>query len=466
MVLLAASINTDITPTASADTMPSKPAVSPTPEAYPPQKPYDDRDVILSVKQIDSNTIYIINNGGSDSPSLKKIWVNMNTGGYVKPSSGDVTSQTGSYAYYKIPNNSVITITGEFDDCNAILWRGMSSTATVKPTLSPTVRPTLSLTANPTQKPSSGTTSSNDYYVRSYKWSFKKSIYTWELSIPKTAYEYYKAQPHNRESDYAMYAMSDYDRPYLKSLATEIKNAASRDGYSEQDAALMTIAFVQSLPYTSDSVTTGYDEYPRYPLETLVDNGGDCEDTSILTAALIKEMGYGVVLLEFPRHMAVGIKGSDNYPGTYWEYMGSKYFYLETTGDNWNVGQVPGEYQQAKAIIYPMQQIPKIDLNFNTSYVDSDYSSIYYRVHCDYKNIGTGTAKNVSIYFAALALSEGSGQVWSPDQNVNIGDCVEGGSGWAEATLRIPLNKQSQIECVAYGDNFEPTISKSNIFDT
>jgi len=33
-------------------------------------------------------------------------------------------------------------------------------------------------------------------------------------------------------------------------------------------------AFVQSLPYTSDLVTTGYDNYPRYPIETLIDMAG------------------------------------------------------------------------------------------------------------------------------------------------------------------------------------------------
>jgi hypothetical protein len=75
------------------------------------------------------------------------------------------------------------------------------------------------------------------------------------------------------------------------------------------------------LEYTSDLVTEGYDEYPRYPIETLVDKGGDCEDTAILAASIIRGMGYGVVLLVFPKtadspgHCAVGVAGEAGMPG-------------------------------------------------------------------------------------------------------------------------------------------------------
>ncbi len=182
------------------------------------------------------------------------------------------------------------------------------------------------------------------------------------MTISKDAYDFYKSRPHNRQSNYAMYAMSDYDRTYLRSLVDKLEEASERDGFSEYDSVKMVIAFVQSLPYTSDSVTTGYDEYPRYPIETLVDDGGDCEDTSILTAALLNEMGYGVILISPPDHMAVGIKGGDNIYGTYWTYEGSKYYYVETTGEGYDIGQLPPEYAHSTAQIYPMQQLPDFDI--------------------------------------------------------------------------------------------------------
>lgn len=445
------------------------PTVTPTStqKPYPPtEKHYDTRHVDFTISRVNSNSIVIQNAGGIDASSLKNIWVNVNNGGYVFPSSGQIMSQIGSLAYYSVSTDSFITITGEFPDCNSVLWSGYSSTVTPAPTQTPAYYPTLLPVYYPTPVPTQAPDQSDDYYIRSYKWSFKGYDYTWDLTISKDSYNFYKSRPHNRQSNYAMYAMSDYDRTYLLSLIDKLKEASARDGFSEYDSVKMVIAFVQSLPYTSDSVTTGYDEYPRYPIETLVDNGGDCEDASILTAALLNEMNYGVVLISPPGHMAVGIKGSDNIQGTYWTYEGSKYFYVETTGDGWDIGEIPPEYAHVSATIYPMRQLPDFDISFKTSYVSSNYYYVYYKVHCDISNIGTGVARNVNVYIAALALTQGIDRVWSPDQTITIGDINEGGTAWAEATIRIPRGETSQIECVVYGNNFATEIAKSNTFNT
>jgi hypothetical protein len=118
------------------------------------------------------------------------------------------------------------------------------------------------------------------------------------------------------------------------------------------------LAFVQSLPYTSDNVTEGYNEYPRFPIETLVDDGGDCEDTSILFATLTLIWGYGTVYINPTDHYAVGILGNGLH-GTSWEYpQGSNktYYYCETTGDGFKIGQLPDEFAGQSAYIYPIDQ--------------------------------------------------------------------------------------------------------------
>lgn len=186
-----------------------------------------------------------------------------------------------------------------------------------------------------------------EYYTRNYQWSYGGSRQTYTLRIPTSLYAYYKEQPHDR--NYAKYAISEIDRKSLDRITGTFKNSS----VSETKAAYNIIAFVQSLPYSKDYVTTGYDEYPRYPIETLVDGTGDCEDTAILTAALLKEMKYDVVLISPPGHMAVGITCSDC-SGTSFSYNNKKYYYLETTGKNWKVGQIPEEYQNTKAKIYPI----------------------------------------------------------------------------------------------------------------
>jgi hypothetical protein len=116
------------------------------------------------------------------------------------------------------------------------------------------------------------------------------------------------------------------------------------------------IFFVQSLNYVDDKVGTGYDEYPKFPLETLADQGGDCEDSAILLASLLRELGYGTVLLQFQDHMAVGIKGESSIRGSYFELDGSRYYYVETTSTGWDIGEVPDVLKDQPAKILPLNQ--------------------------------------------------------------------------------------------------------------
>lgn len=190
------------------------------------------------------------------------------------------------------------------------------------------------------------------YYDIKYMWSYKGSLWTYSASIPKSTYNYYKNLDH-RSRDYAKYISDEGSKKYLSGLADTFRDAGSAKGYSASENARNVVAFVQSLPYTSDSVTTGYDEYPRYPVETLVDKGGDCEDSALLTAGILKEMRFGVVLLLLPTHMAVGVVCEEGMTGTYYTYKGSKYYYLETTASGWNIGEIPTEFKNTKVTILP-----------------------------------------------------------------------------------------------------------------
>jgi hypothetical protein len=122
---------------------------------------------------------------------------------------------------------------------------------------------------------------------------------------------------------------------------------------SKREQTELVIEFVQSLPYASDDVTTGFDEYPKTVVETIVEGGGDCEDTAILTAALLQAepFGYDTILISPPGHMAVGIYGEDLL-GTYWELDGRRYYYLETTGEGYDVGNIPDVYKDESARLY------------------------------------------------------------------------------------------------------------------
>jgi len=189
-----------------------------------------------------------------------------------------------------------------------------------------------------------------------YDWKYPYGTWQWDLPIRLSTYvEYFERPRPPLVSSYV--DMAKDPSPYIDRMANQLKDAAVKANFSEVQKLDFVVAFVQSLPYTQDKVTTTADEYPRYPLETLFDRGGDCEDTSILVAALLDRLGYEVALLHLDNahHMAVGVAVS-NASGQYYEYSGKKYYYLETTGEGWRVGQIPTDITDARAAIYPLRK--------------------------------------------------------------------------------------------------------------
>jgi hypothetical protein len=193
--------------------------------------------------------------------------------------------------------------------------------------------------------------SNEGYYHREFEWSYSGLSWTWSLDIPKSLYNTYQgvSDSERTRNGFEGYGFLVTTRDsYVIMLATKLNESASTKGYDAYDTVSFILAFVQSLPYTSDLVTTGYDEYPRFPVETLVDGGGDCEDTSILFATMTRILNYDTIFICPPNHCAVGIWGK-NLEGSYYTYQGKTYFYCETTGDGWGIGQLPAEYKGVSA---------------------------------------------------------------------------------------------------------------------
>jgi transglutaminase-like putative cysteine protease len=154
------------------------------------------------------------------------------------------------------------------------------------------------------------------------------------------------------DRDFRGYVNDVGDDAAISAMAQQFQKAATSNGFSPTETVAFLTSFVQSMPYTSDSVTTGADEYVRYPYETLVDNGGDCEDTSILLAALLKELGFIVVLVEPPGHLGVGVALASAGGSAAFEYNGRPYAYVETTGAGWAMGDVPPQYEGDEVEVY------------------------------------------------------------------------------------------------------------------
>ncbi|MBE0480372.1 MAG: hypothetical protein IBX68_05275 [Dehalococcoidia bacterium] len=209
------------------------------------------------------------------------------------------------------------------------------------------------------EPPAFARTETSEYFEVRYEWTFDQRRWEYEARIPITAYQYFRDR--SRQQPYSEFVLNPDDDEWLNRLAGRFSQIADDHNWGEWQTIGFVLSFVQSMPYTSDKVTTGYDNYPRYPVETIVDGGGDCEDTSILFASIVRGMGYGVVLLHLTQdaHMAAGVAISQaivdgwnlHYPLTYYRDGDRLYAFCETTGTGWKLGQKPPDLGGAVAIL-------------------------------------------------------------------------------------------------------------------
>ena len=183
---------------------------------------------------------------------------------------------------------------------------------------------------------------------RRYVWKFKGKPYTVLMTIDLEKYNSYSGKER-----YDIPKLVEEGRTTIGNLTREFQRIfKQQQGWSKQDSVDFVLSFVQSLPYTLDDVTTGYDEFRRYAVETLIEGGGDCEDTTILVAAILRGLGEETALIFTPGHIAIGVSG--DFTGSSLTYDDIKYFYCETTGTGWTVGTLPASVGKTVEAIVPL----------------------------------------------------------------------------------------------------------------
>lgn len=183
---------------------------------------------------------------------------------------------------------------------------------------------------------------------RRYIWNFQGNSYTILMTIDVERYNSYSGKER-----YDIPQLVEEGRTSISNLTREFQRIFQQNTeWSQQNRVDFVLSFVQSLPYTLDDVTTSYDEFRRYAIETLIEGGGDCEDTTILVAAILRGFGESVALISTPGHIALGVSG--NFTGTAFSYQGTKYYYCETTGTGWTVGVLPASVGNTVEEIIPL----------------------------------------------------------------------------------------------------------------
>lgn len=181
------------------------------------------------------------------------------------------------------------------------------------------------------------------FISKSFYWLYGRYQFSATLKIKTSDYDYYRKL--SKALPYERYAEDHEGHRYFADLCKQLDEEAKKVGYEGIELVNYLTAFVQQgVPYVSD-----IGEYKKYPIETIAEYGGDCEDKAALLAALLNTFGFDACMVLLPGHMVVGISCTNC--GGYYEHDGKKYSFIETTNGGWRIGQVPPAYLTTNATI-------------------------------------------------------------------------------------------------------------------
>jgi len=237
------------------------------------------------------------------------------------------------------------------------------------------------------------------HHNRRYEWEAFGGEWWLEMNLPKSLEEYYEKRPRPWRTQayphWGSFVSDPYDREHVRFVADELDRIGAEYGLSNPEIVDLSMKFVQQLRYTPDDISTPYNQYARYPIQTLIQRGGDCVDTSILLASILRELGYGCVLLALwdVEHMAVGVKGDSSISGTYYDFDGDRYYYVETTGPGSSFGEIPPKFRNASADIQEIHANPTLVHSWESSMNNQGGIDVTTTIW----NVGQVTAQNTGL---------------------------------------------------------------------
>lgn len=293
------------------------------------------------------------------------------------------------------------------------------------------------------------------YYKVKYSWKFQHVKWSFSVGIPENVYDFYRERTHYND-DLMHYVLSEYDREYLREIVESFRVGGEKWGLSDIDNVFNVVSFVQSLKYVTDESSKGEQEYVRYPIETLVDGRGDCEDVAILAASILHEMGYGVLMVMLPEHLALAVKYEKDFPGTYYEYEGDKYYYLEMTDLGWDLGQIPNRYRGQTATVIPLVNRPVarfVQCGYQYGSYYTYMTEVDFHLECSVENIGPGKTDGLSV--RVLLKRDKDSDAVLAQKLYALKDLPEAGRATFKMTFPVPRPVIGVLEFRLEGGNFD-----------
>jgi hypothetical protein len=195
-------------------------------------------------------------------------------------------------------------------------------------------------------------------YSLTWNWTFPEDGSNWSCSFEVSSSEYHAYQQITRNdvlpSDYSKYVTANEST--IVQIADYLLQQSDALNYSDYRKIWLALSFVQATTYESDLDSKGVEEYARYPIETLVDGVGDCEDTAALFCSIARAMGYPSVMLYIyavfgsgSNHMGTAVAGAAMPAGSCSIVNnGITYYYCETTSSSYSPGELPDVLQSAR----------------------------------------------------------------------------------------------------------------------
>ena len=245
--------------------------------------------------------------------------------------------------------------------------------------------------------------------------------YRLTVSVTSSLYEYYRTKDHYLNSyDFAKFVTPNP----LKPISDDLWSIYSDD----EDFANGVLMIVHQIPYVESGPQ-------KYPVETIVEDEGDCDLFSFIAASIMKAGGLDVVLLLYQaqNHMNVGVHLSEEPKDArsavfYYTYDGKRYYVAECTGDDWRqgwrVGENPDILQEASAQIMTLENCE----HSSPGQVSSSYGAL------DSSSLSLAVSTRFAIARSTVLVS-GSVSPALPGRNVTLYVSSSGSSLSAIATV-------------------------------
>jgi hypothetical protein len=233
--------------------------------------------------------------------------------------------------------------------------------------------------------------SSDRAYNLDVKHESYRSTNTLYTYVPLSLYDYYRSETHqvNGERDYAKFVTP----AAVRTIAENMRKLAPNGSSGDEDFANDVLAFVRQIPYAvSDR---------KYPVETLVDNSGDCDVSSFLAASIMKAGGLDVVLFVYRglpgSHMNVGVylpttplHASSELEPNGFECNNKTYWVAECTPTgNWKVGNQPESFAQVEPSIISLENSEESAPALISSSLDSPLVPSFISINISLENSST-----------------------------------------------------------------------------